>query len=381
MKTNKVYIFEVILLGILFVALLVSNKMAQPVLALLIFPYMLVVNKLFQKNQKKSIRSKEVNSILIGFGILYVGLFYLLGFLFYSFDRQLIVFGWKSIIQYIIPSTIVIVSSEIIRNILLNQDDGLKIKGKKIKISKILTFISMVLCDVVVVRGVYNYGTLEGVLNLIGFILCSSIACNLLFDYITEKYGVKGIIAYRLITNLYVYFIPILPNMYVYFRTFLRMVYPYIIYLVLEFGYAKEKYAVSYRERKRNIASIAAILLLTAGITMLISCRFRYGIIVVGSESMTGFVDYGDAAIFESYHGQKISKEDVVVFKSGDIRLIHRVIDIRNINGEIRYYTKGDINEKIDEGYRTEKDIMGVYKLKVKFIGYPTLFVNELFQG
>ena len=226
MKTEKikVYLFEVILLGILFVALLVSNNMTQPLLALLLFPYMLVVRKLLRKDQKKSIYRKEVNYLLIGLAILYVGAFYLLGIMFYSLKKNISLLGINTLISNIIPIIIIIISSELIRNIFLAQDGSFKYKRKKIDILKLLTLINMVLCDVVVVKGVYNYETLEGVLSLIGFITCSSIACNLFYNYISKRYDEKGIIAYRLITSLYAYLIPVIPNMYIYFRTFLRLI-------------------------------------------------------------------------------------------------------------------------------------------------------------
>jgi len=43
-------------------------------------------------------------------------------------------------------------------------------------------------------------------------------------------------------------------------------------------------------------------------ITMLISCQFKYGILVIGSESMTGTINVGDAVIYESYNNETIKK-------------------------------------------------------------------------
>ena len=54
--------------------------------------------------------------------------------------------------------------------------------------------------------------------------------------------------------------------------------------------------------------------------------------------------------------------------------------EIKNVNGVYRYYTKGDANKNIDDGYVTEDKIYALVKLKVKYIGYPTLWVRELFS-
>lgn len=376
----KLYLFEVILLIILFVALFVSNNMTQPILAFVLFLYMLLVRKSFTKNQKIPLYAREIMILLIGFGILYVGAFYLLGLFFYDFNKQLITFGFKTLIEYIIPTTIIVVSSEVIRNYLITQDGSCIIGKKSIDIAKAITFMNMVFIDMIVFRGVYNASTLNGFLGLTGFILCASISCNLFYNYVSIRYGYKGIIGYRLITSLYAYIIPYIPNMYIYFRSFLRMTYPYLMYLVLEYTYTKEKHAIAFKDKRNNIIHIGIVLTVTALVTMLISCQFRYGIIVVGSGSMTGAINYGDAAVFESYHGQKIEKGDVIVFYKDDLRLIHRVIDIQKVNGSIRYYTKGDANDYTDEGYRTVKDLMGVYHFKISYIGYPTLFINDLFS-
>mgnify|MGYP002625896123 FL=1 len=381
MKESKIklYLFEVILLVILFVALIVSNNMTQSVLAFLLLMYMFLIKNTFKRKYKKSLYEREIVLLLLGFAILYVALFYLIGLIFYTFSKQTTLFGIQSLFQNIIPIAIIIITSEITRNILLIQDGSIKIRNKQIDLSKVITFTNMVLIDLIVYRGVYNLQTLNGFLGLIGFIVCASISCNLFYNYTSKKYGYKGIIIYRLITSLYVYIIPVIPNMYIYFRSFLRMTYPYIMYLILEFSYVKDKYVVPFREKRNSVLQISSILVVTALIAMLVSCQFRYGIIVIGSGSMTGTINYGDAAIFESYHGQKIKEGDIIIFKKDKLRLIHRVINIQKVNGSLRIYTQGDANDYVDEGYRSIQDVMGIYHFKISYIGYPTLFINDLF--
>ena len=42
------------------------------------------------------------------------------------------------------------------------------------------------------------------------------------------------------------------------------------------------------------------------------------------------------------------------------------------------YYTKGDANEQID-GYKITMDmVIGTVNFKIPYIGYPTVWVNEL---
>ena len=113
---------------------------------------------------------------------------------------------------------------------------------------------------------------------------------------------------------------------------------------------------------------------------MLISCQFRYGILVIGSGSMTGTLNIGDAVIFESYDDQKIVEGQVIIFDYNGLDTIHRVVEVKNVNGEYRYYTKGDANKRRDADYATEEEIRGLVRLRIKYIGKPTLWVRSLFS-
>ena len=115
-------------------------------------------------------------------------------------------------------------------------------------------------------------------------------------------------------------------------------------------------------------------------IVMLISCQFRYGILVIATESMTGEVDKGDAVVYEQYDDQIISEGDIIIFKDGDSLVVHRVVKIERINNVNRYYTKGDANTFIDAGYRTDSNIIGVTHFKIKYIGYPSIWIRSLFD-
>ena len=134
-------------------------------------------------------------------------------------------------------------------------------------------------------------------------------------------------------------------------------------------------------EKKKELFGNTFLIVISALLVMLISCQFKYGIIVVGSGSMTGTIDKGDAVIFEKYDNQEIQVGQVIIFEYNNIQTIHRVIDIQVVNGEYRYYTQGDANAKRDEEYRKTEDIYALVDLKVKYIGYPTLWVRDLFSS
>jgi positive regulator of sigma E activity len=107
--------------------------------------------------------------------------------LYFGFERSKIVLSIWSIFRFIIPLTIIIISSEIIRNIFLSQKLIIGIKSKKVNASLFLTYISMVLVDLLIYTGVYDLNNLDDFLLALGFVLFASLSCNLLFNYISKR--------------------------------------------------------------------------------------------------------------------------------------------------------------------------------------------------
>ena len=93
------------------------------------------------------------------------------------------------------------------------------------------------------------------------------------------------------------------------------------------------------KNKKISYISLFICIIIVTAIVMLISCKFKYGILVVGSSSMAGTID-----------------------------------------NETIYYTKGTNNQQQDEGYRTDNDIIGVVKFKIMLIGWPTIWLNDWFH-
>ena len=366
----KLYSLEILLLASLVFTLFVSNIYKTIYLSIFLFIYMFVLKKVIKKRNIISYIKNEVTILMLVFGIIYLIVFYLLG-VYFGFYKSTVIFSLTSILYFIIPLSLIIYSTEVMREIFLGQKD---------KISKILTFISIVLIDLIIYAEVYDIHKLDDFLTVLGFIFFASVSCNLLYNYISKRYGKNGIIIFRLITVLYPYIIPYIPNVYIFFRSFLRIVYPYLIYLFLEKTYSKSNFAISYRDRHKEIISTSLLFVILTSVIMLVSCEFKYGIIVIGSSSMTGSLNMGDATIYEEYKNQVLKKGDIIIFNKDNIQIIHRIVDIKNINGQVRYYTKGDANKEEDDWYLVDSNIKGISKIRIKYIGYPTLIINELFS-
>ena len=110
---------------------------------------------------------------------------------------------------------------------------------------------------------------------------------------------------------------------------------------------------------------------------MLISNHFRFGALVIATESMTGELNKGDIVVFDQDDDHIVTEGEIIVFEKDGMSVVHRVVKIEHINGTTRYYTKGDANETEDFGYITKSNIKGVVKAKLPYFGYPTLWLRS----
>ena len=114
---------------------------------------------------------------------------------------------------------------------------------------------------------------------------------------------------------------------------------------------------------------------------VLISGFFKYQIMGVGSGSMTPSISYGDAVVFEKIKNyRKIKKDDIIVFYADNKSIVHRVIDIEYKDDDVLVHTKGDANNHADIYNLTSKDIKGIVRFNIKYIGLPTIKLVELFK-
>ena len=365
----KVYILESMLCIIFFFTLFVSSTYLRTITAVLLVLSFLLVRKIVLKRNIISLHYKQVTILMGLLSVVFLLIYYLLGF-YFGYVKSLVTFNLWTLLLMIIPTSVIIIVSEIIRSIFMSE---------KSIISKILTTTFLILIDLTLYTTINQLTTFKGFVDVIGFSLLASIANNLLWNYTSVRFGYRPSIIFRLIITLYEFIIPVVPNVFMYFRCFLRIVYPYIIYLILEVLYAKKDFIVSAKDKKRDNIISAILLIMMILMIMLISCEFKYGLLVIGTGSMAGTIDIGDVVVYERYDNQNVKEQQIIIFERDEIRVVHRVVDIKDVNGVRRYYTKGDANKQNDSGYLTQDDIFGVVKFKVKYIGYPTLILRDFF--
>ena len=313
----------------------------------------------------------EVAFLMGVIAAVYAMLYYLTGLKF-GFARYNFGTTADVILKYIIPIAVIIVASEFTRNIFIAQED---------RLLSVIAYVSSVVAEVIIHYTLADIFSYNRFMDILAMVFLPAILSNLLYHYLSKRYGFLPNIVYRLIFTLHPYIVLYETGIPDSLLAFIKLMLPLGIYLFVDYLYEKKrKYALA-RHSALGTALTFALIVIMSGLIMLVSNVFQYGAYVIATESMTGELNKGDIAIYERYDdGEIIEEGDIIVFKEQNKHVVHRVVDKSNINGETRYYTKGDANSEADLGYITDGDIKGVVVMKLPYFGYPTLWLRDLFK-
>ena len=323
-----------------------------------------------KKRSILSIKRKEVIVISAIFGALYLTIYYLTG-LSFGFVKNIYSLNASIFFRFVVPITVIIIASEVLRHIVCAQNN---------KMAETLCYISCVLAETLIYGNIHYINSFNRFMEFVGLTFFPAIVANLLYNYFSKRYGMAPNIVYRLVTTLYLYFIPVVTKMADSLFAIYNLAFPLLVYGFVDFLYEKKRKQALRKRSKVSVPVTVAIAAVIIAFVMLISNQFRFGTLIIATPSMTGELNVGDATIFEKYEDQPIEKGQVIVFEKNGSMVVHRVVDIQTVNGITRYFTKGDANDDIDADYIVRSNIVGLVKFKLPYLGYPTLWLRSLFN-
>lgn len=332
-----------------------------------------VIRALLRKRSIHSYNKNQVLLIVIVFAVLFLSLYYLSGLEFGLVVSNKGRITLPSFVKNVLPITLTIIACEIIRETLTAQ---------KMRMAIPLSYAIGIAAELVCAGGVPDFHTSYQVADFFGLTLLPAFTANILYTYLSKRYGMFPNIAYRLIMTLYVYFIPATSDIPRAVHAFFLLILPIIIRAFIAALFEKKRRFALKKEGKLGIVAFGISVLLMLSFILLITCQFRFGMVVIATDSMTGQINRGDAVVYEQYeHCEDIEVNDVIIFEENNRRVVHRVVAINTVNGQRQYITKGDANEGIDSGFRTERDIIGKIRFKVLYIGYPSLWLRKIISN
>lgn len=278
-----------------------------------------------------------------------------------------------------IMTFLIVIVTEIIRYVLSLVRTN---KEKKYWILYLVMLINFILIDLIISKRVTNYYNFGQFYEFFFIVVIQSLAKNIFLTYLSGKFGIVPCLSYRFIMDLYIYFLPIVPKMNIFMQAVLLVIFPYVLYLIIKRYTTKKKIQPMHKNRILNhvVTVISSMLLFT--LVILVSREFKYSMIAVGSKSMTGSINKGDAVIYEKYISKdmKLENGDIIVFKKNNMMIVHRIVEKFELDeGKFVYRTKGDANTNDDNWLVSEKEIFGRVNVRVLWIAWPSVLLNELF--
>ena len=167
-----------------------------------------------------------------------------------------------------------------------------------------------------------------------------------------------------------------------YLQSIIGIIVPFTIYVVLV-KYLKPKEENRIRNKLTEINSSFITIPVTIMMSILIvlaSGISRFQMIAIATNSMIPIYEKGDAIIFEKIDKEYLQDDDIIVFKKDNKLVAHRIIKTKEDSSKLYFYTKGDANNTVDAELVSEDEVLGVVRRVVKYIGYPTVLINELFR-
>ena len=369
---KRLLIFEIILILLFLLSNFVPSILSNYTKILFIIILLLTFKYLFGFEKDNHRYTKSVCIELIIYLLIYFLLYYLSGIIL-SFARTTNYLHFNGIINVIIPTILLIIFKEILRYMMLRKSEGSKI----LLISTCIFFIVFDLIGTFSINTFYSPYTS---FLFFALTLLPTISRNVFCSYVSYKTGYKPVWLYLLIINTYSFFVPIIPNPNKYIYSVVELVIP-MIYLYYLYRYFKrEKDEKIEREyNKKRVGSLILPGFLVVFLVYITSGYFYYHAIVIASGSMTPNILKGDVVVIEKIpNKQDIEIGQVIAYKREDIIVVHRLVKKIKVNGEVFYYTKGDANNDVDKYKITEDMVIGIVNIKIPYIGYPTVWVNEL---
>lgn len=370
---KKLYVLEFII----FISLILNSFVfdfltgyGMPIYLLII---LVVFKLLFGFERDKHRYTKDILLDITIFLLVFFIIYYLIGIPI-GFARTAKYLNWYGITKFIIPLILSICLQEYLRYAILTKSEG----------SKGLLVTTCILFILINITNTLGTRVFEGQFNFFIFFALSfmpAITNNILCTYLCLNGGYKPNMLYNLVINLYLYILPIVPNPNEYIKSLIKFLLPiFLIYRIYSLLSQTKDEEIKRDYKKKSLTFVVPVII-TIILVYFVSGYFKYYAIAVASGSMKPDINVGDVVIIN----QKIDKNEiepgtVVAYKYNGNIIVHRVFNVINYQNKRTFYTKGDTNTDADPWAIKEDDILGEVKLKINWIGLPTIWINEILE-
>ena len=366
-RKNTTILFDIVVFVFILTCFIFKERLSNIINPIILSFWMLItffyilVNG-YRRNKKNVIKSRIMNIYFVSI-LVYLIVTYVIGFKTGYIKPNI---NTNSIINsiYIFFS---IILEEVFRYCIVN-------KNQKDKKQAIISIVIFFVFDLLLLMP----ANLD-IYRIIIYVLISLIK-EVLLTYSTYKFGYAPNILYRLLLE----FSPLLlfyPVLSPYVELMGMIALDLVIYYLISRPMRKMEMerADSYKKGIGFYLEIA-IFIFVFILVALISGQFKYYLSSIASDSMYPALKRGDGIIIKKLNDEEknnLQVGDIIAFYDGDVIVTHRIVRIDN-GREIQFITKGDNNDTKDITKQKKDDIIGIVKIRIPLIGYPSIELNEM---
>lgn len=208
---------------------------------------------------------------------------------------------------------------------------------------------------------------------------------NCLFTYLVIMAGNVPSTIYRVILSLITILLPIFPGLNWLIKAMLEIILVIVCALYVNYVDLQSARVLNRRQlKKEKVTSYIPFVIVLVILVCFIGGIFKYQPIAVLSNSMYPTFARGDAVVvqkLEKKEFSKLKKGDILYYSKDGKLVIHRIIEIKETEEKkLEIKTKGDNNNTEDNWIIKEEEIIGKVKFMVPYIGYPSVWVNEMLK-
>lgn len=333
---------------------------------------------IFSSNEKPRYKNKvdKIQTIIIAV-IVYLIVYFLSGLVF-GYQYSPYSHSFFKILGNLWSYLPVIVCQEYIRSVLVNYS------SRKKYILAIITvlFVAVELNYTEIDK---NFSSMATTFEYMSSVLIPSVVKNSLFTYIASIAGYIPNMIYRMVIQAVYFITPIFPNLDWFGIAIFEIVTPSVIYFYMNFAQMKTEERISRKRINRdnplNILPVYAALLMFVGFVLGL---FRNEPVAIVSNSMVPAFSRGDVVVVRKLKisdSKLLKKDDVLQYEMDGRVIVHRILRIKeDEQGQRIFITKGDNNNAPDLKPVSESQIRGVVKYVIPKIGYPSVWLNDIFS-
>jgi signal peptidase len=313
-------------------------------------------------------------ALIIGFFQLAL---YVIGGLFSSFGKSPYSFTPTGILTNVVFVGSMLVGIELSRAWLINR------LGKKHTllavafVAVLYTLLSLPLARITVIKP-----ELASIIYVNSTVL-PLLAENMLASFLALLGGPLAAIAYRGILQAFWWFCPVLPDLPWAFKGLIGVVVPIVGLLVANtLRTSRPKQRQARRERGGSLAGWVVTTIIAVFIIWFAVGLFPVQPTAVISGSMRPTLDVGDVVIIAKVSADIIKPGDIIQFREAEgVTTVHRVVDVREIEGKRVFITQGDANRAPDPDPVLTDNVVGKMILNIPKVGWAAIAVKEFFTG